>query len=380
MKDAYDIIVIGGGVYGMYSASFLARNKIRVLIVERDNRILGRASMINQARVHNGLHYPRGERTIRSILKFKDRFVRDFGFCINKNFDMYYGIACNSKTPVSKFREIMFKYGIHATEISPSAYFNSGKLDSLFKTSEYSFDYECIFNYYKQLIKDLKIDVAYNVNITDVVESNGCYRVTYGNTTISCNGIINATYSSINGINRIFEKDVFDVDYELCEIALCKVPTEILNSGFTLMDGDFFSIMPFGFSALHSLSSVHYTPHNVSLNGFFHCMSKTDRCMPENFDNCNYCQYHPKSAFKKMESLYKEYMRPSIHNISYVKSYYTIKPILRDSYRTDDRITKVNVSSVFPIYLSVLAGKFSTFYGLDPYLNDIVRKFGKDNK
>jgi hypothetical protein len=36
------------------------------------------------------------------------------------------------------------------------------------------------------------------------------------------------------------------VKYELTEIVLCDVSANIRGYGLTIMDGDFFSIMPFG--------------------------------------------------------------------------------------------------------------------------------------
>ncbi len=36
------------------------------------------------------------------------------------------------------------------------------------------------------------------------------------------------------------------------------------NTGITVMDGPFFSLMPFGQTGLHSLTSVTFTPHETS--------------------------------------------------------------------------------------------------------------------
>lgn len=373
MNDVYDIVIIGGGIYGLYSASYLAKNKLKVLVLEREKSVFSRASMVNQARVHNGLHYPRGEKTIMSILKYRNRFIKEFEFSINKQYDAYYGVSLKgSKTSVSQFRDIMALHDINGVEINPSTFFNSNKLESLIKTSEFSYDYKCISQYYKQKIKDLNIDIFYNVYIKDIVEDNEHYQILFNGNTVTCHGLINATYSSLNGINKLSGQKTLNIDYELCEISLCKVPIEINHTGLTIMDGDFFSIMPFGFSGLHSLSSVHFTPHYVSQTGSFPCMRGIDICSPESFQNCNYCKNRPNSAFDKMLNIYKNYMKPSLHDVIHMRSYYAIKPILRDSYLTDDRITMINVSKNQPIYLSVLSGKFFTFYELDPYLDNII--------
>ncbi|MCI5632896.1 FAD-dependent oxidoreductase, partial [Helicobacter sp.] len=55
----YDCIVIGGGFYGCMLALELHQKFKKILILEKENDILTRASLINQARIHGGYHYPR---------------------------------------------------------------------------------------------------------------------------------------------------------------------------------------------------------------------------------------------------------------------------------------------------------------------------------
>ena len=59
MKGLFDNIVIGAGLYGLYAALFFAKRGNRVLVLERDPAPFMRATYINQARIHQGYHYPR---------------------------------------------------------------------------------------------------------------------------------------------------------------------------------------------------------------------------------------------------------------------------------------------------------------------------------
>ena len=59
MKQNYDKIIIGAGLYGLYAARFCALKEERVLVLEYDEAPFQRATYINQARVHMGYHYPR---------------------------------------------------------------------------------------------------------------------------------------------------------------------------------------------------------------------------------------------------------------------------------------------------------------------------------
>ncbi len=54
---------------------------------------MSRASYNNQARVHNGYHYPRSILTaLRSRISFP-RFVDEFRDCVDSDFDKYYLIS-----------------------------------------------------------------------------------------------------------------------------------------------------------------------------------------------------------------------------------------------------------------------------------------------
>src|ERR1044071_5045065 len=99
-----DSIIIGGGVYGARLALALRAEGESVLLLERETELLARASLINQARVHNGYHYPRSILTsVRSRQNY-DRFRAEYSDCVFESFDHYYAIARNdSKTTASQF-------------------------------------------------------------------------------------------------------------------------------------------------------------------------------------------------------------------------------------------------------------------------------------
>ena len=85
-----DILVIGGGFFGMHIADYFARKGRMTMLVERETEFMRRASYVNQARVHNGYHYPRSVLTaLRSRISFPV-FCREFADCIDSDFDQYY--------------------------------------------------------------------------------------------------------------------------------------------------------------------------------------------------------------------------------------------------------------------------------------------------
>src|ERR1051326_9639724 len=88
-----DAVVVGGGFYGARLALMLGELGKRVLVVERESELLARASLRNQARVHNGYHYPRSILTsLRSRLNYA-RFVDEYADCVDRSFPHYYAFG-----------------------------------------------------------------------------------------------------------------------------------------------------------------------------------------------------------------------------------------------------------------------------------------------
>ena len=372
--EGYDYIVIGAGIYGLYMASKFSEKypQKKICILEYDSKIFSRASYINQARVHNGYHYPRSLSTALKSSNYYNRFIKDYSFAINNRFKKIYAISSSfSYASSNNFQDFCKASEIPCEPIHVSKYFKKNVVEAAFLTEEVSMDSLEISKYFLSIIeKNKNVDIIYNSRITSVDNKNGDYYLKLYDKEIHSPFVLNSTYASVNQILNLFNFSLFKVKYELAEIALCNVSTEIKDTGITIMDGPFFSVMPFGKSDLHSLSAVDYTPHKSSHDNLpnFDCQDKNTTCTKFTLDNCNTCQNKPKSAFSKMNQLASKYLR-SDFDISYVKSLFAIKPILASSEVSDSRPTIIKEFSNNPTFISVLSGKFNTMYDLDEVLN-----------
>ncbi|RHK15921.1 FAD-binding oxidoreductase, partial [Bacteroides xylanisolvens] len=239
---------------------------------------------------------------------------------------------------------------------------------------EYSYSYKIVLNKLLNHISDVKnVDTFSGTKVISITDKNERYQIEIENGEyIECKGVVNATYASTNIVSQLFNKPGFNLKYELCEVILCKVPDTLKDIGITVMDGEFFSIMPFGFSKYHTLTSVHYTPHTVSSpEPSFPCM-KNGSCSPHNIGNCNLCLHKPLTAYEAMKTQYEEFIHPQLHGIEYISSMFAIKPIQISSEKTDERNTLIQMAKQPPFYISVLSGKISTFYELDSYLIELI--------
>lgn len=377
----YDKIIIGAGLYGLYSALYCGRLGQKVLVLEKDEAPFSRATYINQARVHMGYHYPRSLTTAMKSAGYFKRFVEDYGFSIHQSFDQIYATSeAFSWTGADEFKAFCKAAGIKCEEVSTSRYFRQNMCDGAFLTEEYTYDAMILRDYFlDEIAKYKNIEIQYGTKLHSIHEEGDKYVVEYKQDAedklekvmkVTAPFILNATYASVNQILKAADRsDMFDIKYELCEIILCDVAEELKDIGITVMDGPFFSIMPFGKTGLHSLTAVTFTPHVTSKDALpkFSCQEGTG-CSIEQLENCNQCPNKPKSAWPYMSHLADKYLRKGL-KYTYKESLFSMKPILKSSEVDDSRPTAIRVHSTQPTFISVLSGKINTVYDLDEYLN-----------
>lgn len=372
-NEMYDKIIIGAGLYGIYGARYAGKKSQKVLVLEMDDGAFKRATYINQARVHMGYHYPRSLNTaIKSAGYFK-RFSEDFEFAIHSKFDQVYATSSQfSWTDAAEFKAFCKAAGIRCDEIPAERYFNPGMCDGAFLTEEYTYDAHVLRDYFLDEIDRMpNVEIKCGADIQKIERLDDSYKITLSDgTCVTSSFVLNATYASVNDIlDKAGIDDFFKIKYELCEIILCDVNDDLKNVGITVMDGPFFSIMPFGQTGLHSLTSVTFTPHDTSFDKFptFRCQDEKCGCTPKNLGNCNDCANKPQSSWPYMSRLAEKYMQDQ-YKFTYKSSLFSMKPILKSSEVDDSRPTAIKVHSTEPTFISVLSGKINTVYDLDSYL------------
>lgn len=368
--ERFDKVIIGAGLYGLYSALKCGEAGQRVLVLERDEAPFMRATFINQARVHMGYHYPRSFSTAIKSAHYFDRFCKDYGFCNLTTFDQVYATSAHfSWTNAAEFQKFCDDAGIRCDEVATSKYFNPGMCDGAFLTEEYTYDAQILKQWFLEQLAPLKnVTIRYSSEVTALRQDGQVWRVTAGGEETETPFVLNATYAGVNDIHTLAGFEPFKIKYELCEIILCTVSDKLKNTGITVMDGPFFSIMPFGKTGYHSLTSVTFTPHQTSYDSVatFDCQSRSQgRCRPGSLYNCNSCPAKPASAWPYMSQLARKYMKEEF-GFEYSHSLFSMKPILKASEMDDSRPTVIR--EMAPRFYSVLSGKINTVYDLDEVL------------
>ncbi|MCP8936945.1 FAD-binding oxidoreductase [Alsobacter sp. SYSU M60028] len=260
----WDGVVIGAGFFGCRVALALRQLGLRrVLLVERERDIMRRASFVNQARVHNGYHYPRSFPTAQRARENYPRFCEEYGFAIVRGMRKYYAIAKGSRVTADQFQR--FCDGIGApcrpawSRLAPL--FDPDFIDDAFEVEEAAFDASLIAS---RLRRDLHAaGVTLALECSAHVEAAGppaqlsLARESGPVESVLADAVLNCTYAAIDAAGCGVSTPV---KRELAEMALIEPPPELAHAGVTVMDGPFFSVMPFPAAGLHTLSHVRYTP------------------------------------------------------------------------------------------------------------------------
>lgn len=357
--DKYDTVIIGGGFYGLRIAQFLVEelNQKKVLVIEKEKNVMSRASYNNQARVHNGYHYPRSVLTaLRSRVNLPV-FSEEYKEAVVKDFDKFYGVATHfSKVSANQFHRFYQRIGakIEPAHQDIEKLFDEKLMEKVFKVEEYAFNSTILKKIVLSNLEKLKVSISTDEEVLNIKKQNKDFIVKTKKRTIKAKFVLNTTYSSINKINKNSNIKPIEFKHELTEMCLVKLPKILQDKAFTIMCGPFFSIMPFPDKGLHTLSHVRYTPHS------------------EWFDTEEYVRNSHKyleeitkiSHFPQMIADVKRFMPEIGKKIEYVgESLWEIKTVLPQSEGDDSRpiLYKEDYDGL-KNYICIMGGKIDNIY------------------
>lgn len=341
-----DALVIGGGFFGCSIALALRRMGLgRVIVAERESAIMQRASYVNQARVHNGYHYPRSLSTAeRSRINFV-RFCRDYGYAIRSDIQKIYAIAHNSRVNPAQFERFCREIDApcHPAPRAIARLFDPSLIDAAYLATEFAFDASKLRAATEKALGAAGIELRLGCTVRIAASGEGWVEIE-GPTTpaLRAGHVFNCTYADLDLAGVALRSKL---KRELAEMALIQVPPELRGLGITVMDGAFFSTMPFPAESCHSLSHVRYTPHESWTDG--HRLGVAP--VKSNW------QYMLRDAARYL---------PSLSHSTYVRSIFELKAVLVRNEDDDGRPILFERSEASPRIISVLGGKVDNIYDI----------------
>lgn len=351
-----DALIIGGGFYGAALMLYLSSVTQAVTLVEASDQLMTRASATNQARIHTGFHYPRSVLTAARSLHLSRRFMDDFPDAVDDGFQMLYAIARRrSNVTAKRFWQVYKNMGapISAASASAAALFDAEMVDGVFACTEHAFDHAVLAADLRRKIDALDLDLRLSTRAETLRETDGHVVVGLSDgSEIRAGLVFNITYGQINHVLGRAGLPPAALKHELTEIALVDPPEELKGFGVTLMDGPFFSTMPFPAERLYSLTHVRYTPHEAW----------TDEAAGRDpYDIL--ARHRPASRARQMIIDASRYM-PSLANARHVRSLYEIKTVLTRNESDDGRPILYQRRPASSRVISVLGGKIDNVYDL----------------
>ena len=364
-----DAVVIGGGFYGVSIACYLvSRRGLRsVRLVESEPQLLSRASYNNQARIHNGCHYPRSYVTAYRSRVNLPRFVTDFPFAIRRDFTQLYAIARrNSKVNARQFQRFCKEIGASLEPASPQIcqMFDRRLVEAVFMVEEFAFDSAKLNEWAEERLGECKIEVTLN-QCVESCSANGQGTAvsivrrdaTEKKETVNARYVFNCTYSALNQLGGDFRQVSTALKHEIAEMGLIEMPETLRELGVTMMDGPFFSAMPFPPRGLHTISHVRYTPH-------LHWYDKAG-----NDPYARLHHYDKESRVNRMIRDAKRYM-PGLADAVVRDSLFEVKTVLAKNEGNDGRPILFEKSRSLPGFYSILGGKIDNIYDIIDFLDE----------
>jgi glycine/D-amino acid oxidase-like deaminating enzyme len=368
-------VVVGGGFYGARIALLLARRAFRVALLERQHGLMTRASFVNQARVHNGYHYPRSITTGRSSHLNYERFVGEYHDCITRGSGAYYAIPHRgSKVTTAQFVEFCSRIGAPLEPAPPaiSRLFNRDEIDVVFGVAEVLMNADQLRN---RLSREL-VAAGVEMNLgskADAIEPEPGSGLTVvangGQLRISADVVVNCTYSALNGLIRRSQATPVPLKHELAEISLVSAPPELQAISITVVDGPFFSVSPFPpRGGVHALTHVRYTPH------YEWNESDASAFVPEDLPP----QLPPSNA----DRMIRDAMRylPILRNAKPVGTLWETKTVLPRNEGNDGRPILFREVEEIPGLFSVLGAKIDGIYDVEAAVSGMLASRGMGNQ
>jgi hypothetical protein len=191
--------------------------------------------------------------------------MKNYPEIVVDNFTQIYAVAKkDSKVNASRFYGTFSQMGAYIDFASTKIrkHFNPEYIEEVFEVQEVVFDPVKLKEIMIERLKESGVKVIYNKEVERVLKNEDKIDVhVFNSDSYTATHVINTTYSEINKILERSNLEKISLKHELIEMAIVELPEPIRNMCVTIMDGPFFSLMPYPPSKYHTFSHVRYTPH-----------------------------------------------------------------------------------------------------------------------
>jgi glycine/D-amino acid oxidase-like deaminating enzyme len=169
---------------------------------------------------------------------------------------------------------------------------------------------------------------------------------------ITAEAVFNVTYANINHLLLQSGLQPIALKHELAEVALAVPPPELHGIAVTVIDGPFFSTMPYPAEKLYSFTHVRYTPHYSWTD---ESGDRSPSLLTEHLPQ--------ESHWRHMVEDARRYL-PCAANFEHSRSLFEVKTVMVKNERDDGRPILLRRHEDAPRLVSVMGAKIDNIYDL----------------
>lgn len=340
------IAVIGAGIFGLEIATTLNNAGFGVSLFEKEGSVLTRTTSNNQNRLHIGLHYPRDLETARQSVKGYRNFIEKYPSAVRTNFKNYYGVAKEgTQTNTDAFLEFAAQAGISIEAVKPNdaslVGINTNLLESIWLCNEAVVD----INEYRRLAlekaKSSSLDMHLNTTICHAFYDGSQWVLNSNDEKFGkFDFVVRATYGQ-DSININVSPKAKKI-YEFQQTLVFEVASKAKTFGLTVVDGDFVTILPSGFSN----NFLIYSPLPSVLNRYI------GERVPRQWTS--YDEEMIEESFEVVSKRASEFA-PILGKLSRLRTLLAVRTLEPFMSKTDKRVSHLKEN--YPAFYEVQSGK-----------------------
>jgi hypothetical protein len=242
------IHIVGAGWYGCYLAKRLLTDGHDVRIWEKSSELFSGASSKNQNRLHKGFHYPRNFKTRAQSRAGFDRFLAEFEnltSAVNNNF---YAVATDSLIDAGTYLSIYSHEGYQFKAIPLKGLSLQG-VDLVLSCDERLIRHDLAADYWNSINLPATFGEKMSFSEGRLRDSKGIAVSNRRDVVIDC------TWGAMRPTPEYREE-------WFMSFLINQKRSELEFDALTVMDGQFFSIFPFG-NPEHQVSTLTHVKHGV---------------------------------------------------------------------------------------------------------------------
>ncbi|NQX94868.1 MAG: FAD-dependent oxidoreductase, partial [Erythrobacter sp.] len=310
-------------------------------------------------RGHTGFHYPRSAVTAVKSMLLHQKFLSDFPEAVVDDFQMLYAVARRrSKVTAKKFHRMFRDIGapIELARPDQRALFDTDRVEDVFTCFEVAFDYSVLAARMAERLEAAGVELRLHTEVQTLTDQPlGVAAGLSDGSEVAARYVFNITYSQINSVLAKADLPPARLKHEIAEIALVEPPAELDGVGITVMDGPFFSCMPYPAERLYSLTHVRYTPHESWADP----QAGAERRDPY----AHFARQDRETRYAFMLRDAQRYM-PCLAGAQYHRSIYDVKTVLIKNEQDDGRPILYHQNPADSHVISILGGKIDNIYDL----------------